>query len=426
MTVRSFQIRALSLLILLGVGGTSLIPPFLAEAQTTDTSGIQNEINQHNQQIANLEKEIAQYQQQLTTLGTAHKTLQSAISTIDISRQQTNTQIKVTRNKMDASALRLQQLSGEISEKQYQIAVNRKSVEQSLRDLSMAEENSIIEHIFGASSLADAWTAADASLSVSEALRANTATLSGITQQLGAQKADESSTRAKLAELGSELSSQQKELDVKKAEKATLLSQTKNQESSYQSLISKKRAEQASFQAALYQLSLKLKAADTSSIPNAGTGILKWPLDSVHITQLFGKTTDSGRLYASGTHDGIDLGVPSGAAVHAALTGTVFATNEGAVQNCQYGKWVLIKHANGLATLYAHLSKISVTNGQVVTTGDTIGYSGMTGYATGPHLHFTVYVASAVTLKQYTCKSGPTVTIPIAPPNGYLNPSAYL
>lgn len=100
--------------------------------------------------------------------------------------------------------------------------------------------------------------------------------------------------------------------------------------------------------------------------------------------------------------------------------------NYGAVPNCQYGKWVLIRHANGLATLYAHLSDVSVQKGGAVATGQMIGFSGNTGYATGPHLHMGVYLAEAISFKQYTCKSGYTVTIPIAPISAYLDPLSYL
>lgn len=427
MNVRTLSSRVLLLSISLVVSGFVVShTPAITHAQT-DTSGIQAEIDQHNQQIADLEKEIAQYQSQLKTLGTQHQTLQSAIKTIDVSRTQTQTQIKVTQNKMDASALRLQQLSGQISQKEYEITLDRKSVAQSLRDLALAEDTTVIERMFGSDSLADAWTAADASLSVSDALRAKAAELMGVTQQLSTQKMDESSTRDKLAKLTTDLGSQKNQLDINKAEKDKLLSQTKSQESSYQGLVAQKRAEQTAFQNAIYQLSLKLKAADTSTAASAGKGVLSWPLTSVTITQMFGQTSDSGRLYASGTHNGMDFAAAIGTPVHAALSGTVYALNEGAVQNCQYGKWIMIKHANGLATLYAHLSQISVTSGQTVTTGQVIGYSGMTGYATGPHLHFGVYVSSSVSLVTYQCKSSPNaVSIPVAPVNGYLDPSAYL
>jgi murein DD-endopeptidase MepM/ murein hydrolase activator NlpD len=266
----------------------------------------------------------------------------------------------------------------------------------------------------------------DHATTVNDALRVKTNQLAGAKEQLATQQDAAQTTRNKLASLQVELVTQQKALDANKVAKAALLSQTKSQESSYQKLIVQKRAEEAAFEAAIYQLSLQLKAADNSKIPSASKGILNWPLDSVNVTQFFGKTTDSGRLYASGTHNGVDFAANVGAPVHAVLGGVVQEINEGAVQNCQYGKWVLVKHPNGLSSLYAHLSQINVSKGDAVTTGQTVGFSGMTGYATGPHLHLGLYNSSSVTFKQYSCKSGSSVYIPIAPPNGYLDPMAYL
>ena len=104
----------------------------------------------------------------------------------------------------------------------------------------------------------------------------------------------------------------------------------------------------------------------------------------------------------------------------------MLATNLGAVPNCQYGKWVLIEHPNGLATLYAHLSSVSVQKSATVVTGQVIGFSGNTGYATGPHLHLGVYLADALSFQQYTCWNKSVVTIPVAPPAAYLNPLSYL
>jgi murein DD-endopeptidase MepM/ murein hydrolase activator NlpD len=105
--------------------------------------------------------------------------------------------------------------------------------------------------------------------------------------------------------------------------------------------------------------------------------------------------------------------------------------NTDAVKGCySYGKFVLIKHNNGLSTLYAHLSFASVKKGDTVITSDVIGYSGNTGYSTGPHLHFTVYASQGVQIVRYGDYKAKTncadANIPVAPLNAYLNPIDYL
>ena len=83
-------------------------------------------------------------------------------------------------------------------------------------------------------------------------------------------------------------------------------------------------------------------------------------------------------------HHGIDYAVSTGTAIKAAYNGKViFAGRKGG-----YGNTVIIKHASGYKTLYAHLSKFKVYVGKRVKTGDLIAYSGNTGRSTGPHLHF--------------------------------------
>jgi murein DD-endopeptidase MepM/ murein hydrolase activator NlpD len=85
-------------------------------------------------------------------------------------------------------------------------------------------------------------------------------------------------------------------------------------------------------------------------------------------------------------HTGVDISAPTGTAIHAAGPGKVlWAGPRGG-----YGNMVVIDHGNGLATLYAHQSKVHVAVDQIVATGDHIGDVGSTGLSTGPHLHFEV------------------------------------
>ncbi|MGI5174568.1 M23 family metallopeptidase [Treponema sp. OMZ 840] len=86
-------------------------------------------------------------------------------------------------------------------------------------------------------------------------------------------------------------------------------------------------------------------------------------------------------------HTGIDLVVPHGTSIKAAMSGTIAASGYSNI----YGNYVIINHGNGYQTLYAHMFTSSVKNGQYVEQGKHIGYVGNTGYSTGAHLHFSVY-----------------------------------
>jgi murein DD-endopeptidase MepM/ murein hydrolase activator NlpD len=213
------------------------------------------------------------------------------------------------------------------------------------------------------------------------------------------------------------------------------LAETKSQESTYQSILAKKKAQQASFEAALQDLQSKLQyTINPDQITPAGKGVLRWPLYNVRLTQSFGNTAFArGGAYNGKGHNGIDLAAQVGTPLKAALSGTVLATgNTDVVRGCySFGKWVMIKHSNGLSTMYAHMSQINVSTGQAVATGQLIGYTGETGYATGPHLHFGVYVSSAtqiVTLGSATksATACSNAVMPVVPLSGYLNPSNYL
>ena len=95
------------------------------------------------------------------------------------------------------------------------------------------------------------------------------------------------------------------------------------------------------------------------------------------------KTSNYGWRWQRG-HHGVDIGLNTGDPVHSAFAGVVrVASRMGGYGNC-----VVIRHPNGLETLYGHLSKINVQPNQSVAAGDVIGLGGSTGNSTGPHLHF--------------------------------------
>ena len=114
------------------------------------------------------------------------------------------------------------------------------------------------------------------------------------------------------------------------------------------------------------------------------------------VTSEFGYRSDPFTGETQG-HTGMDLAVPTGTPVRAALPGTVTA----AQYHSSYGYYVMVDHGNGLSTLYAHNSQLLVRVGQTVDTGDIVSLSGSTGRSTGPHLHFEVRVNGQGTNPRY-------------------------
>jgi lipoprotein NlpD len=109
-----------------------------------------------------------------------------------------------------------------------------------------------------------------------------------------------------------------------------------------------------------------------------GTAPLAWPLKGV----LYGRYG----VRAGQRHDGIDIAAPEGTPVLAAADGAVIYAGEQA----GYGAIVIVRHAGGLVTLYAHNSKLLVEDGDRVRRGQPVARVGQTGRTTGPHLHFEV------------------------------------
>jgi murein DD-endopeptidase MepM/ murein hydrolase activator NlpD len=152
------------------------------------------------------------------------------------------------------------------------------------------------------------------------------------------------------------------------------------------------------FHASLYAFNL-LKAAASSSTPDVTPQSLLthpsfersnipsiWPVRG-QITAGFGERMDP--LSGEGAfHAGVDISASSGTDVESAADGMVLAAGPDA----GYGNAILIDHGYGITTMYCHLSKIYVVVGQEVKRGQIIGAVGMTGRATGPHLHYEVHI----------------------------------
>jgi murein DD-endopeptidase MepM/ murein hydrolase activator NlpD len=416
---------------------TLLITPVPDALATTEVETLQNQISDRNNRLKEIEREIANYQTELKKVGGEKNTLQKAITQLELERKKVNADISYTQNKIGATDLELDKLSLEISTTEKSIALNKRAISETIQALNETDDNSLIEVLLQYDNLSDFWRKIDELEQVRSVMSEKIATLSNEIVLLDSQYDTHTKKRSDLLSLKEQYSDQNEVLVGNKAEKSKLLTATKNEEAEYQKLLSQKKSEYEQILKEMRDFESKLQfILDPNTIPAKGTRVFNWPVENVIITQLFGGTEFAkqnasvygGRAY----HPGVDFGVPVGTKIYAPLAGTVRATgNTDAVPGCySWGKWTLIDHANGLSTLYAHQSVQSVVAGQQVSTGEVIGYSGNTGYSTGPHLHFTVYAKAGVTIRKFNeikaVTSCGAATTPIAASDAYIDPMVYL
>jgi murein DD-endopeptidase MepM/ murein hydrolase activator NlpD len=397
-------------------------------AETVDE--LNKKISDQKGMLEQLDAEIKKINSDLQTTGVEKSTLQATLKNLEASRKKLEKDISYTQGNISLTNLNINKLSLSIEDKNKKIEEGRLAMGKTIRALSEIDSTSPLEVFLSNESMGDVWNYAQALVTVNHEVQGNVRELQGLARDLAIDKQETEAKKKELEKQKRLLGAQKQSVLTTSQEKTQVLKETQNKEANYQKQLVDKKAQKEAFEKALFDFEQQLKIkVDPSSYASAKAGIFNWPLANPKITQLFGLTADSKRLYTSGTHNGVDFGTPTGTPVKAVLAGTVTATGNTDLQaGCySYGKWVLLKHSNGLSTLYGHFSAISVAQGASVNTGDVIGLSGNTGYSTGPHLHLTVFATQGMRVQTYTSSIGcKQVTIPIADKSAYLDPMVYL
>ncbi|MEI6843350.1 MAG: peptidoglycan DD-metalloendopeptidase family protein [bacterium] len=418
--------------LMLGTTPASFVSAVTATSTATSTAAdeLKLKIEDRNNQIKQLEYEISQYNNEVQKISGEATTLQKTLQTLDLTQKKITTDITLTDRKISKTTLTITQTQNEIVDIQNSVAQNKKAIYSLIQNIRMIEDNNIVAQFLFSKNLGDIWTDVDTMNQVqnqikikSDQLRLLQASLENKKNQLGTQKKN-------LSSLKQDLSGKKQAVEVTKQEKATILAQTKNKEQVYKEIVKTKEEQKAQFEKELYDFESQLNlVVDKSKYPSARIGLFAWPLDNAYITQRFGVTVDSKRLYLSGSHNGIDFRATVGTRVKSIGSGIVVGTgNTDIYPGCySFGKWVMIDHQNGLSSIYGHLSVISVSKGQELQAGDLIGYSGNTGYTTGPHLHLGIYATQGVRIEQFVNSRGcKQAIIPLADTKAYLDPMAYM
>jgi murein DD-endopeptidase MepM/ murein hydrolase activator NlpD len=409
---------------------------FLLAQTTPSTAGpissdLESKISARRSDIESLEIEIAKDKAEIARLGGEKKSLQSDIAILDLNKKTLTKEISVTQNKIFITDSIIRQLALGISEKEYRRQKSIGSLADTIKGMYRADDVSFTESLLTAGGMSQYWQDVDEINRIQIALNNHLIQIKTIKEELETKKVESEKKRAELATYKAELADKKSIVEYNQKEKNKLLASTGNKESAYKKVLADKLKKKEAFEQELLNFETQLKLInDPSLLPQAGK-LLSWPLASFVLTQEFGDTAFARSrpgLYSGAGHNGIDLRAPIGTPIKSAGSGVVegIGDTDTVCPGASYGKWVLVRHNNGLSTLYAHLSLIKVSAGTQVEAGDLLGYAGITGYTTGPHLHFTVYATQGVKIMDRPSKAcGGTYRMPVADLRAYLNPMLY-
>lgn len=392
---------------------------------------VKNQIKETNKQIEAIEKEIASLSNKISKTATEKASLAKAIKELNLTRNQLIKEKELIQKKISNTGIIINKISSDITEKESDINISKKTLSKLFKELYQNESKSFLEIFLEEKGFSDFSTKYNEILEVNEKIKNNIFKINNKKQELVLTKNQKEEEQSKLKNLKNNLLQKEQVVLINKKEKDELLTKTQNKETKYQELLAEQIKKRDAFEKDLEKYEDQLKfIVNKKIIPKDYSEVFAWPLKNVFITQLFGYTSDSKRLYRSGTHSGLDLRASIGTEVFAMADGVVEGVGDTDIycKGASFGKWVFIRYNNGLSSTYGHLSLTYAKKGDKVKAGDLVALSGNTGHSTGPHLHVTVYASDGVKVDKVpsiSC-SGKTFIMPIAASTSYLDPMLYL
>lgn len=399
-------------------------------------SSLESELEAKRKAKEALELELQQDQAKLNAISAEKQTIDKAVKELDLTQKKLGTEVKLTESKIGEAETHIQKLDSSIRTKEEKIILFKQTIGEGIRNIHAEDSVPFVARILSTGNVTGALEQTDLRIRLNKEMGGAINGLLTEKEKLLLDKTTREQKKEELLDYKGEVLGQKTLVDENKKEKTTLLNQTKAEEVEYQKIVAEKKKLQAQFEAELTAIEAKLAFnLDPTSYPKPAHGILVWPREDVLITQGFGLTESSYKLYSyrtgawRGRHAGVDFRANNDKVL--AMADGVVAGTGNTDQVCpraSTGVWVLLKHDNGLASTYFHLSSVVVKKGDKVKAGQVIAYSGNTGYSTAPHLHVGVMPASVVSVETWPSAGcpGKNYTTPLVANSFYLNPLDYL
>lgn len=358
-------------------------------------SDIDSKLVQEEARMRTLERQISEHQQRVRQMGEREQGVISRIDELDQKRKMTEQRIRVLELRSEKTKQAVEELRREIQVTEQDLVSMKRVLEERLVNIykygGVAELNLLL-------SASTAHEAMETTLLLNRiALQDETMITEMLAkkERLGEAAAQLDAERKQLAINSAALEQSRKTYRQEIASSNTFLEKVRTERALHQRAVKELQDSQREIQSTIMELMRKKREAEMrpdappvtrEEVPSGGK--LAWPLPSRgEITSSFGMRVHP-TFKTRMMHTGIDIRMPSGTPVYAAGPGEVLYA--GWLRG--YGQIVIIDHGRDLSSVYAHLSRLAVGEGDRVKKGQNIGAVGTTGTTTGAHLHFEVRV----------------------------------
>ena len=436
-------IGLICLFLLALLGSSGFIHAQNATPTDVDPLEIKIKIEERNNQIRQLETEINQYNTEVDKASKQGATLQSTLKTLDLTKKKITTDITLTNRKIDKTSLTIKQTGNEIDKTKSLIDTNKKAIINAIKEAQSQEDIGLLQLLLSSKNISDVWQEIDDVRQVQNMIQDKSRELTVLQKDMENKQSSLLGQKKNLVNLKQDLNGKAQAVVATAQEKVVLLAQTKNKEETFKQLVKTKEELKAQFEDEInaYEAQLNI-TIDRNAYPSPKHGILSWPLNispsklpcdkdrkiiSCIVRGFWRPVIKNGKTVDKG-HNGVDFRATTGTRIESVLDGVVAGVgNTDVYRGCVgFGKWDMVTHNNGLSSIYMHLSVISVSKGQNLSTGDLVGFSGNTGNSEAPHLHVSVYATQGISIQLFTSSTGcKQAMVPLADPKAYLDPLAY-
>lgn len=365
-------VRIVSIVLLLAMCLTLILPIFVQAAAKDDYNAAQAELDRISKELNGIKNEKKKQQEEKKSAQTQIGLVKQQIAALTAEVDETNERLTLKQQELDAKKLDLFKTDELFKER--------------LKAMYVKRASGSVSTILAVDSYSDFLTA---SVNLTKVAEADTDLLKKLDQEKREIEAAEAAIQEELKTLEEKKATQEQ----KQNELAGLLQKINSSLSETQA---KEAAAQDDYEAASKQRNDAIAAMQKEFEINGGVGDFvggdwQWPVPaSRNVSSKFGWRTLYGK---PDNHTGVDIAAGYGKAIVASNAGVVTVAAYGSTG---YGNRVMIDHGGDQKTLYAHCSSLAVTEGQYVAQGQVIAYIGSTGNSTGNHLHFEIRMSGAV------------------------------